>query len=196
MSKTQTASRSVKRLAPYLYSFLLIYPAAQSSASDDYDSSQSAVRPLIQRFSHDRDDLLRYYDTKLSAARRDRLKTFYQDWQQRLTKIGFNDLTQDGKIDYILLRNYLGRELGQIDFEWEQDSQSAVYVPFANAVIELHETRRKGQLVNSQASAATLTKLKRDISAVQEGETKNPSRTGAVSLFQRRCQRQSRSRQR
>ena len=139
----------------------------------DYDHSDSPLRPLIEHFAHDREDLARYYNIRLADDRRARMRRFYQNWEEQLVLLDFDRLDQDGKCDYVLFHNFLQYALSQIDFEKQQDAAAAPYTPFAQTIIRLEEARRKGEAVDPQASAASLTGLKREIDARKE-ELKKP----------------------
>src|SRR5258708_6633468 len=67
----------------------------------DLDNSNSELRPLIERFSMDRANLLRYYNVASSAERRERLKRFVATAQAALAAKDFDKLSQDGKVDYV-----------------------------------------------------------------------------------------------
>src|SRR6185503_10507539 len=56
--------------------------AARPAGDMDVDTSKSEMRPLIEEFAADRTSLSRAYDVE--SSRRDRMKEFYADWQQRL----------------------------------------------------------------------------------------------------------------
>lgn len=121
------------------------------------------MRPYIDSFSVDRINLLRYYNVELSETRRDRMRTFYNEWQDRLKKIDFDALPQDGKVDYVLFRNYLDHELKRIDFDAGSLNQAAAYIPFRQTIVDLEESRQKTSPMNAQQAAARLTALKTEI---------------------------------
>src|SRR5262252_5393031 len=89
--------------------------AFQTPSGPDVDSSASEMRPLIERFSADRGSLLRTYNLEGSPAQRTRLQQFYTEWRTRLAGLKFDPMSQDGKVDFVLLRRYLDHELQRLD---------------------------------------------------------------------------------
>ncbi len=136
---------------------------AQPADSSEFDSSNSEMRPLIQVFAADRGNLFRAYGIEASPARQERFKRFYTEWQARLTKLNFDAMSQDGKVDYILFRNLLAHEVRQLELEARDVAETAPYIPFAQTIVTLEETRRKMQPVNPEEAAKTLSGLPKQI---------------------------------
>src|SRR5262249_19563523 len=57
-----------------------------------------------------------------------RARKFHADWLDALKKIDFDKLSRDGKVDYILLRSHIDRELGRIDLQAKNRSKF-MFVP-------------------------------------------------------------------
>src|SRR5262245_18507155 len=106
---------------------------------------------------------MRTYNVDASPARVARMKQFYTDWQGRLAKLNFDGLSQDGKVDYVLLRNMLNREMKRIDLDAAEDAKTAAWVPFSQTIVSLEEARRRMEPVDSRKTAETLTGLPRQI---------------------------------
>jgi uncharacterized protein (DUF885 family) len=151
-----------------------------------FDQSNSPLRPLIERFANDRTVLNQYYDIRMSADRRERFRRFYHDWQTRLATLNFERLNEDGQIDCVLFRNYLDHALRQLDFDAAKDGDSASYIPFASTIIGLEEARRNGHAIDSQATAATLSKLPAEIQTLQQQEERLPAINDPAALQARR----------
>lgn len=133
------------------------YPAA------DLDLSASPMRPYIEAFNLDRGSLLRYYTVELDSARASRMRRFLTDWRERLNGVAFDALPQDGKVDYVVFRNYLDHELKKLDFDVKAQAETAPYMPFANAILALEESRKKTTPLKPQDAAAKLTALATEI---------------------------------
>lgn len=134
-----------------------------AGAFQEFDTSNSEVRPLIEAFSLDRGNLARTYNVDASPARAQRMKQFYTEWQGRLAKLNFDGMSQDGKVDYLLLRNFLNRESKRMDLDAAEDSKIASWVPFSQTIVGLEEARRRMQAVDAKKSAEILTGLPRQI---------------------------------
>jgi hypothetical protein len=121
------------------------------------------MRPYIESFSIDRTNLLRYYAVELNPARAERMKRFLTNWRERLKEIDFDSMPQDGKVDYVVFRNYLDHEMKKLDFDATQQTETAPYMPFAGAIIGLEESRKKTTPLKPQDAAMKLTALSTDI---------------------------------
>ena len=134
----------------------------------DFDNSMSEMRPAIERFAADRASLNRAYATVLSPSRRSRFKQFFTDWEARLATVNFESMSQDGKVDYILLRNRLDHDLRQLDLDAKTEGEAAAYAPFGPAILMLEEKRRTLEPLNSQQAAAVLTALVKQVAEARQ----------------------------
>src|SRR5688500_8896236 len=123
----------------------------------------SEMRAEIERYALDRGSLARSYPVSASRARRERFKKFYSDSLASLQSLNFDSMSQDGKIDYILFKNHLEYELRQLDIQSRQINEIEPLLPFAAKIIELEETRRRMEPINSAKAAATLTELRKQV---------------------------------
>jgi len=121
------------------------------------------MRSAIERYTVDRGSLIRSYPVQLSRARRERFKKFYEEWLASLQSLDFESMSQDGKIDYILFKNHLEYELRQLDIQARQLSEIDPLVPFANTIIDLEESRRRMEPIDSAKVAATLNDLRKQV---------------------------------
>src|SRR6202789_4282654 len=90
--------------------------AGADDRADEIQSPPSEMRALLERYDADRMLLQRSYRTPLSPAVLERMQKFYSGWQAEVEKVDFEAMHQDGKIDYILLKNGLNHELR--GFKW------------------------------------------------------------------------------
>jgi len=162
-------------------------PAAPPDTPADLDTSASELRPLIDRFSADRGNLLRYYNIADAPARRDRLRLFYRDQKAALAAQNFDAMGQDGKIDYILFRNELDHELRRLDLDEKEAAENAVWLPFSATIIVLEESRQKMNPIDPPKTAQALVKLNREIEdARTAAEARLRADTGADAIRLRR----------
>ncbi len=116
----------------------------------------SELRDSVALYSTDRAALGRRWTVEYSPARRARFRTFYTDWRARLAKVDFNKLSQEGRIDYVLLDNKLRYELASLGREEKLAGEMAPLVPFAKVITDLEETRRRFEKVDAPAAAKAL----------------------------------------
>ena len=65
----------------------------------------SELRDVVPRYTADRQLLLRFYTVPASRAGMNAQRAFADGWVKALDKLDFAKLSQEGKVDYILLRN-------------------------------------------------------------------------------------------
>ncbi len=133
------------------------------SATNDYDTSQSELRAVIERYTSDRGSLNRFYTVQNSEARRAKMKKFYADWLAEIDRANFDTMSQDGKVDYVLFKNHLDHELRQVDIRVKQFAEIEALIPFAGTLMALEDARRKMETLNSQKTAALFTTLTKEI---------------------------------
>ena len=73
---------------------------------------------LITTYQADRGALSRLYTNRLSAEYFARMESFNQDYLKTLRAQNYDALSEDGKIDYVLFRNYLEKQLAELDLDF------------------------------------------------------------------------------
>ncbi len=114
---------------------------------------------LITLYEEDLGNLQRFYVLQMSGVDRERLQQFHFDWKQRLDEIDFDMLSQDGRIDYLLLRNRLDHSLEQLCYRKDKDDEMVDYLAFAPPVMILADHRRRADKIDASETAKTLTEL-------------------------------------
>src|SRR5262249_42078959 len=137
--------------------------ATNANAVEPVDGGQSELRPIIELYAVNRGSLQRSYQVSISTARRDRFRKFYLDELAGLQRLDFDSLSQEGKVDYVLFRNHLEHELRQLDIEEKQLREVQPLVPFSQTIIDLEETRRRMESMDSARTASLLNNLKKQI---------------------------------
>jgi uncharacterized protein (DUF885 family) len=142
----------------------------QTPQAQDFDSSHSELRPMIERYTEDRATLYHDYGRSPSPASEARFKQLYTDWLVTLAKTDFDTLSEDGKVDYLLFQNHLNMNLHQLAIREKQIEQMAPLVPFEKIVFDLDDARRRMEPVKSEQAAAALTRMVKDITKTREAE--------------------------
>jgi uncharacterized protein (DUF885 family) len=82
---------------------------------------QSEMAAVLQRYRSDRGKGGRFSALPTSVPKSPegvaRSKQFYNDWLNALSKLDFDRLGKDGRIDYLLLKNHLERELRRLEIQ-------------------------------------------------------------------------------
>lgn len=131
----------------------------------ELDRSSSEMRTTIERYTVDRDSLLRRYQIEVSPMRRQRLASFYKESLVALSKLNFDSMSAEGRIDYLLFRNHLEHEVRLLDLRSTADDQIAPLAPFSKVIIGLDESRRRMELIDAGKAASTLDALAKEIEA-------------------------------
>jgi uncharacterized protein (DUF885 family) len=174
----RTAFRSLKRFAPnaLLWALALVSVSAVSSAQGrrpatparqaaaqgvtaPSPSAQSELRDTVTLIMTDRAALLRRWTVEYSPARAERMRAFYTDWRARLRRIDFDRLSQEGKIDYVLMDNRLRIELDQLDRDTRLATEMQGLVPFGALITGFEEARRRFETPDGQSTARALADL-------------------------------------
>lgn len=130
-------------------------------------TTTSELADVIARFSADQTSLQRRYDAPDSKSQRARMRAFFTTWRERLTQLDFGKLSQEGKVDYVLLDNHLRYQLELMAREDVQAQEMAPLMPFADRLLELHDARRDLVSVNGQAAARTLAEVTRVVDSMR-----------------------------
>jgi uncharacterized protein (DUF885 family) len=174
-------------MKPLLSLALLLAGCAALAAADGpaglpaADASSSELRPMIEQYSADSQSLERAYPIRLSETRRKRFDRFYTERQAALSKVDFDRLSEDGRIDYLLFRNHLERERKQLELDAVQMTEMEPLIPFAKTIINLEEARRRMEPVDSRKAAQALADMVRAIEAARQANGKDSKVKASVA---------------
>jgi uncharacterized protein (DUF885 family) len=129
---------------------------------------------VIEQFTADRVALSRIYPLVISPARVARFEKFYHDELTMLSTIDFNSLSQEDKVDYLLLKNLLTGDLHQLTIEKRQVEEIQPLIPFATAIEDLLDKKRLMQQPDPEKDAALLTAMVKQIDATRKQLDPNP----------------------
>lgn len=110
---------------------------------------------LITTYQADRGALSRLYTNRLSAEYFARMESFNQDYLKTLQAQNYGALSEDGKIDYLLFRNFLEKQLAELDLEKRDFMQIQAVVAFGKPLEEFVVGRRRAKQPDAQALAAS-----------------------------------------
>ena len=116
----------------------------------------SELAPVVERFSSDRQSISRRYDASGSPAQRKRMREFYNEWRSKISELDFDKLSQEGKVDYVLLSNHIKHQLVLLDRQGTQRSETAPLLPFADKLLSLQDVRRDLTPVDARKASSVL----------------------------------------
>lgn len=132
------------------------------------ETDSSEMIPVVERFSEDREALLRRYDAAHAPERWQRLETFYEGWLEELEAVDFNRLGVEGRIDHVLLQHEIQSQLQQLDREERRHAEMKPYLPFASTITDLFYSWREDPTLDPRAAADSLAALRETIEQTKE----------------------------
>ena len=130
-------------------------------------NTTSELANVVERFTADDNSLQRRYDAEDSPARRTRMREFYSGWRERLREHDFGRLSQEGKVDYVLLDNHLQHELALLDRREKQLAEILPVVPFMDRLLGLQDARRSLESPDHSALARTLAGIAKQVDSLR-----------------------------
>ncbi len=123
------------------------------------------------------------------VERRTRLRDFQDAWLKALPGIDFAKLSQEGKADYVLLRNHLEYQQALLGREERNEREIAPLVPFAQTITRLAEDRQKLEFITADQALAAVQALGAEVQQAQAsleaslaGSTRPAGMTPAVGV--------------
>jgi hypothetical protein len=114
------------------------------------------MEDFIRRFETDWRGVSRFYDLPWSQARAGRMEKLFREWQDRLAELKFDAFDQQGRIDYVLIRNKLTSELNRLSLERRRLGEMEELLAFRAPLQELERARWRMAPLDAQASASTI----------------------------------------
>ncbi|KAJ5580068.1 uncharacterized protein N7459_006053 [Penicillium hispanicum] len=99
------------------------------------------IRDRIERITKDLKEITNFFAIEISPNRAQRLHHFLTTELDALRNQPFDLYDQEEKVDYLLVKNYLERQLRQLELDQKQDQKTTPLLPFAPAIIDLCEAR-------------------------------------------------------
>ncbi len=158
-----------------LFIFLLLFTPfcsihAQKAEKADWLQQTSEIHHWMVNYEADKGSLMRFYASSASGfrnesyhspERRERLRRLIDIYLERLRSIHFSELSQSGKVDYILFRRNLEEELHRHRKQAEQYARVKAYLPFATAEQEWTALRRRGLKVEAKWAARQIDSVRK-----------------------------------
>jgi hypothetical protein len=105
------------------------------------NSRADSVRDRIERIAQDIKDIKNFFPIRISSTRTQKLDHFLKKELESLREQPFDRYDQQGKVLYLLIKNYLERQLRELELDCKQDKKTAPLLPFADTLVSLCEDR-------------------------------------------------------
>ena len=135
----------------------------------------ATMRDRIERITEDLKDIKNFYPISISPRRTRELNRFLTSELESLRDLPFDHYDQEGKVDYLLVKNYLERQIRQLELESKQDEKAAPLLPFSPILIDLCEARALVKSLDPKDAAQKLFQLQAQIAALLEKIKNNSS---------------------
>jgi uncharacterized protein (DUF885 family) len=116
-------------------------------------AQQFAFYEPIVSYQADRATLERKYTLRETQEYYDRISRLYNDWLSYIESVDYKGLTPDGKIDYLLFRNFLKKSIFFHQLEEQAYQEVAHVTAFAEDLYRFIRERRRGKTVDGAAEA-------------------------------------------
>ena len=126
------------------------------------------MQDSVRHYVVDNRTLSRAYDMAWSRTRFERMEQLYQEWAQRLPQLDFEALNQQGRIDYILLRNELGSEMDHLALQRQRLTEMEELLSFRSTIQDLESARAQMKPVDPQSAASQVTQLTERVKKLKE----------------------------
>lgn len=133
--------------------------ALVAGAADAGPSAGGELQDTVRVYTSERQHVGRAYQMPWSQARFDRLAKLFREWQAQLPEVNFDALNQQGRIDYVLLRNELVSGLDRIALQQSQLQEMEELLSFRNAVHELEAARWQMKELDPRAAATRVSEV-------------------------------------
>jgi hypothetical protein len=145
-------------------------PVAQPEPEPEpMNAEAETMADRITRVRTDYNNLYAFYNIKMSPARYKRLREYFVTELDELHNEPFEKYSGEDKIDYLLLQNFLTRNLRDVDLEHGRDKKMEPLMPFAPGAIEVCERRQGMVPLNPKDTALQLSSVAESATKTMEG---------------------------
>jgi len=146
----------------------LLFAASLLVATALLPAQSGDLRARIELLQADLRDLGRRYDVPMSPERRARMFARWQQERREIDALDFATLGHDARIEWLLLDNHVRRSLHELQREAGREAELAPLLPFAPAIVQLGEARRRLEDVDAKDAAATVSGIAAAAARVRE----------------------------
>lgn len=157
------------------------FQTTMAQSPDNLLSQTSEVHSLMVQYEADYGSLVRFYFVPNTLERRQRFRTFYNDYLTRLRQLPFEKMSTGGKVDYLLFQRDLEAELFLLITEEKEMSQITRLVAIGEPVYSLEKERRRGAHLNSAQVAKQLNEVIKNVKEASGKLDGEPNLTRALA---------------
>ena len=145
-------------------------PAAYTpDANERFTTSE--LRDFVTRYFSDRQVMLRLHNLSSPQTRLVQMRAFYDGWLRGLLKADFAKLSQEGKVDYVLLRNRVEYEQKLLEKDAATLRAVTPLLPFLEKASALQEDRQHLEFLKADAAVSAVQQITGQVKAAQTALT-------------------------
>jgi uncharacterized protein (DUF885 family) len=151
--------------------------SAQERPSTDLYLQTSELNDAMIQYTADHGSISRFYSSNdapgwgrrgsstdyNSPERRKRLLQLNKEYLLKLEQFQFDQLSINGKVDYLLFRRNLNDAIYQLEEEEKNYAQVSKYFPFAGKIVAMEQPRRRGLNVDGEKTAKELNDMSKEL---------------------------------
>ncbi|MNK10178.1 hypothetical protein D3C87_281940 [compost metagenome] len=163
----------------FILAFLCTFLMSNAKNSFSFQENEASIlQPYINQYQSDVGMLNRKYVLKRTTEYFQRMDIFYQDWLTKLKKLVFSKLSQNEKIDYILLKRNIISDLGKLQLANEEFKSHASIITFDREIRSFEQKRRVGMQQDGETAKSDFENLKKSILSINEKVNKKEINVG------------------
>lgn len=143
------------------------------------------LHETVRQMDADQSTVDRSYDLRWATVALDRKEQLYRDWLKDIAATNFDGLAQQGRIDYVLMRNDLNANLDRLTLQRSRLKEMDELLSFRDLINDLERARWKMGEVDGQAAASKVTELAEQVKKLKErvekGKKDKPKETNDVA---------------
>ena len=129
-----------------------------------YQQDMRAIRDFYSPYviSGTYPEIARVYE---SPEQRGRMLSLQKDYLKKMEQLDFDAFSVYGKVDYLLLKKEIKKEIGQLEKTETDEKTILKYIPFATGIYVLEKERRRGKAMDWPSVAAKLNSITKEVAA-------------------------------
>lgn len=159
-----------KVLLSIVLSFVLIANAQNSISLPNNEAS--VLQPYINQYQADENMLNRKYALKQTKEYYLRMQRFYTEWEKKVMSLPFAKLSQNEKVDYILLKRDIKADARNLQIASDEFNKNNYLLPFASTIVDFEQKRRIGKQQDGAEVGLAFERLKTQIEAAKKAVDK------------------------
>jgi len=160
--------------------FSLLAPALARASSPTQASGAPKLPERVLRYVEDRDALRRYWGLSLSELGAARMRAFFESELASLATLDFAGLSQEDRVDYVLLRTELENELALLEQRAARRAQTLALAPYVPRLLAVLEPGQRLESIDAEKVAtefdallAEVERAKKDLAAAARQEKRS-----------------------